>query len=362
MIWLNNAASSFPKPESVYTARDFYFRQGIVSGKRGGGSLDRTAIQLSSQLRLELAELFGASDKDVFFTSGATEALNIVLANTPRNSLVVSTMTRHNAVRRTVYAYGFKEVLLPPLDINNYKEQLGKSLQAGALLVLNACSNVNGHREPIKEICSYVKTKYPSVKIAVDAAQGAGHLPLSMQWGIDFLALTAHKGLYGPAGLGALIIETFLEIKPLIYGGTGAHSSALELSSASEGMFETGTKDGASLGAWLEGVKFVKETGIETLNAREIFLKDFFLKGIENWGWTAFKGEGALVSLLHPHFSSEELASILEEENIIIRGGMHCAPDMHKYLNSTGTARFSFGYFNTEDEIETVLSLLKSLR
>lgn len=358
MIWLNQAATSFPKPPEVYEARDKYFRMGIAGHNRGLGKNDLLAKQLASRCKGLLAEMFGANPAQVFFTAGATEALNIVFANMPPGIEVVSTKARHNAVRRSIAAYGFTEKLLPPLDIENYQELLKKALGPDSLLVLNACSNVNGRSEPIEQICAFIRRNYPHVKIAVDGAQAAGHSPINIGWGIDYLALTAHKGLYGPAGLGALISP--LPLHPLIFGGTGERSRTL-VQNTEDGMFEAGTRDGASIGAWAEGLAFVQKIGLDAINAHENNLKQAFMESIAALPLRLWTGEGPVVSLEAAEFASEELAALLEAEGIAVRGGMHCAPDMHDFLGTKGAVRFSFGWFNTQQEVARAAEVLKSI-
>ncbi|MGL5254135.1 MAG: aminotransferase class V-fold PLP-dependent enzyme [Brevinema sp.] len=356
MIWMNHAATSFPKPESVYQARDSFFRKGLAGVHRSSGENDKTVNQIVLQTKKILADMFGGALYDVFFTSGATESLNIVIANIPQEALVISTKSRHNAIRRPLYARGLKQVVLPPLTLNNYQQFLDQHLQPHAWLILNATSNVNGHCEPVQEICEYLKNKYPSVRVVVDAAQAAGHFPILMEWGIDYLVLTAHKGLYGPPGLGALI--TPHEIQPLIFGGTGAHSLDLE---TNRQHFEAGTRDISSIAAWKEGLLFVASTGIETIRNHEQHLKKHFLDRIQKLPISTYYDEASIVSVSLPGISSEEVVAMMEAENIIIRGGMHCAPEMHQFLNLKGAARFSFGWFNTIAEIDRVADVLHDI-
>ena len=353
MIWMNHAATSFPKPESVYQARDRFFRQGLAGTHRASGEIDTLASQIVLQTKQIIADMFGGSLHDVFFTSGATEALNIVVANIPQEALVISTQTRHNAVRRPLHARGVKQIILPPLSLENYQGLLDDHLKPDSWLILNAASNVNGHCEPIREICHYIKQKYSSVKVVVDAAQAAGHMPILMDWGIDYLAITAHKGLYGPPSLGALISPH--EVYPLILGGTGAHSEQLE---HDREHFEAGTRDVSSIAAWKEGLLFVTSTGMDTIHNHEQQLKKHFLERIQKLSIMPYYGEAPVVSLSLPGLSSEEVVAIMEAEEIIIRGGMHCAPEMHQFLNLKGAARFSFGWFNTIAEIDRVAYVL----
>ncbi|MGL5722529.1 MAG: aminotransferase class V-fold PLP-dependent enzyme [Brevinema sp.] len=356
MIWMNHAATSFPKPESVYQARDKFFRMGLAGTHRASGEIDVLASQIVLQTKKILADMFGGSLHDVFFTSGATEALNIIIANIPQNTLVISTQTRHNAVRRTLYARGQEQLVLPPLSQDNYQHLLDEHLKPDSWLILNATSNVNGHCEPVHEICVYIKNKYPSVRVVVDAAQAAGHMPISMEWGIDYLAITAHKGLYGPPSLGALISPH--PIHPLVFGGTGAHSEQLE---QDRQHFEAGTRDVSSIAAWKEGLLFVNSIGIKAIHDHEQQLKKHFLERIQKLPITTYYSEGSIVSLSLPGMASEEVVAMMEAEEIIIRGGMHCAPEMHHFLKLKGAARFSFGWFNTIAEIDRVAHVLHTI-
>lgn len=371
MIWFDNAATSHPKPEAVYQTRDKYFREGIVSEGRGIYPQAQSAQRLFTETRRTLSTLFnGYGSEYIFFTSGATEALNIVIQNTKNNDHIISTMAHHNAVRRTLFAMNLKNIsytICAPLTYTNFRTLLKNAIQPNTtLLILNHCSNVNGSVQPIDEIAFWTKKHYPHIKILVDAAQSAGHLSvLQKDWNIDYIAITAHKGLFGSAGLGALLTNPNDLIKPIIFGGTGHHSTSTDMISKPD-MFEAGTRDGASIGSWNEGLKFILEQGLPAIQKHENMLKNYFLENLALLPkFTVYSNnDGApVISLTHCEMASEEIASVLAEEKIAVRAGLHCAPDMHEFLGTktNGTVRFSFNIFNNIKEIDTALQILKNL-
>lgn len=371
MIWFDNAATSHPKPEAVYQARDKYFREGIVSEGRGIYSSAQLAQRVFTETRRTINMLFnGYGSEYIFFTSGATEALNIVIQNTKNNDHIISTMAHHNAVRRTLFAMKSKNIshtICAPLTYDNFRTLLKNAIQPNTtLLILNHCSNVNGSVQPIDEIAFWTKKHHPHIKILVDAAQSAGHLEvLQKAWYIDYVAITAHKGLFGSAGLGALLTNPADLIKPIIYGGTGHHSVSTDMISKPN-MFEAGTRDGASIGAWNEGLKFILEQGLSVIQEHENMLKKYFLENLAllpKFAVYSNNDRVPVISLTHCEMSSEEIASVLAEEKIAVRAGFHCAPDMHEFLGTkkNGTVRFSFNIFNNTTEIDTALQILKNL-
>lgn len=371
MIYFDNAATGGKKPENVLSAVSSAIRICANPG-RSGHKLSLTTANLVHECRNALSSFFDGYGFDrVIFTKNCTEALNIALFGVlEKGDHVVTTKLEHNSVLRPLEH-------LKKAGFINYdvcKTANGKLLpeeiasritQKTKLVIVTTASNVNGEIPPIAEI----KKRLPAhVLLLCDGAQGGGHLDISMKkQGIDMLALAGHKGLMGIQGSGALLFSERIEIKPLLFGGTGSMSLSLDMPDFYPDSLEAGTLAFPAILSLLEGIRYL------TLHRREIqekltYLTDYLIKGLQEKKAIRIYSKPnpcGIVAFSHQKLQSEHVASILSDSyGIAVRGGLHCAPFMHEALGTLdgGLVRVSFSHFNTTTEIEKLLFALKEIK
>ena len=377
LIYLDNAATSFPKPEGVIqAAADFYSKFGVNPG-RSSFDMAKLASQMVDDTRKALTSLFGGSDYErLIFCSNATEALNIAIRGIVKDGdHVITTLLEHNSVLRPLnHLIEEKHItvdFLPPGQRGQVSLQELKSLirPETRLVVINHASNVIGAVQPIAEIGKICRDN--DTLLLVDAAQTAGHLDIDVnEMGISLLAFTGHKALMGPTGTGGLYINTDLPLAPLKSGGTGYNSITPLQPDDYPYHLEAGTLN--LLG--IAGLYFA----LQHINAVELQQEHKRLMSLFN------KLESALmemdrVTLYGPKQSTERvpvlnfnmkrmdagtLATILDVDyNIATRKGLHCAPLLHQHLGTPeyGSVRISLGRFNTETEIAQTIQALEEI-
>ncbi len=367
MIYFDNAATTLQKPQSVV--------QAVTTAMSNFGNASRAshkaALQTARSLYLTretLAKFFGCFDaKAVIFTKNATEALNIAIQSI--EGPLVSSEAEHNSVLRPVLACP-KTVLVQADEKGNYsQEKLFDSCKNGAkAVVLAHASNMTGNVVDISAIGHFCRQN--GLVFIVDAAQTAGLLPLDMQaMCIDALCFTGHKSLYGPQGTGGLCLSEYFLPKPLMRGGSGSHSFSPHQPDELPDRLEAGTLNGHGIAGLLAGVQYVKEQGKAIHQKSDELARLFYSKTKEIPG-VVFYGdmEAALrtpvVSLNLEGYSSAELTAILDEDyDIATRGGVHCAPLLHRCFGTEkrGAVRFSFSHYNTVDEVEFAVEALRKL-
>jgi cysteine desulfurase / selenocysteine lyase len=374
-IYLDNAATSFPKPEVVYRAVDHALRNIGANPGRGGHRPTLEAGRLLFEVRETAAQFFAVGDSArIAFTSGATEAINTALFGLlrPGDRVVTSTM-EHNAVTRPLRALQERgvQIVKVPADkrglIHPSAIREACSLPT-RMVVLSHCSNVTGTLQPIEEIGPWCRRE--GILFLVDAAQSAGLFPLNVEaMGIDLLAVPGHKGLMGPPGTGFLYVHEGLNPLPLIYGGTGAHSHSdlppLEMPES----LESGTLNTPGLAGLKAGLDFLLAEGA-AVRAHEVDLMKQLLEGLGSIDEVELYGP--LDPLLHGGALSfnlvgrdpSEIGFLLDHDHgISVRVGLHCAPDAHSTIGTfpRGTVRVSPGYFNTAEEIDYFIASVAAL-
>lgn len=380
MIYLNNAATSWPKPESVYQAADQALRTfnespGRASNHQGQLASPERALLEAREL---LAQLFNIGQpENIVFTANATEALNLVLKGLldPGDHLVISSM-EHNSIARSAWALKAEgvEVSIVPcaedgsLDPMAVKARLRPQTK---LVALTHASNVTGTIIPIAEIGALLSQQKPRPFFLVDAAQTAGDLSIDVEQAkIDFLAFTGHKALFGPPGTGGLYLRHPEEVRPLKYGGTGTQSELTTQPAFLPDKFESGTPNAPGIAALAAGVSFIKKVGLEAIRKQGEELTGLLLAGLEAIPEVTIYGpkdparQVPVVSINLAGLSAGEAATWLAEKyEIITRSGLHCAPLAHRTIGTLeqGTLRLSLGFFNRPAEIKTVLAALREL-
>ncbi|NOY87550.1 MAG: aminotransferase class V-fold PLP-dependent enzyme [Deltaproteobacteria bacterium] len=378
-IYLNNAATTWPKPRCVVEAvlRAMEDLAGTPGRAVTSGLECERAI---FHAREEAARFIGASDSSrVIFTPNATAALNLAITGLLKEGdHVVTTSMDHNSVARPLKrAADEKGVEVRRLELS----PAGTMEAAGImdmispntrLIVLTEASNVTGSIQPVREVAGAVRAMGENRPlILVDAAQTAGVLPINVEEdGVDLLAVPGHKSLYGPQGTGFLYIAPGVSLDPLMEGGTGGRSELTRQPESLPDRFESGTPNTPGIVALGKALKFLSDRGLEKIREEEIRLMDILMDGL-----TGIRG----VALFGPHdpmkrvgvlsFNVEgmdpaEVGSFLETtRGIILRVGLHCSPHSHRTIGTfpEGTVRISTGIFNTEGEIIELVQGVKDL-
>ncbi|HBA86525.1 MAG TPA: cysteine desulfurase [Geobacter sp.] len=374
-LFLDNAATSFPKPESVYRAMDAAMREVGVAPGRGGYRQSLAAARIVYEARSALARFFGVRDSSrLIFTHSATESINIALNGLLKpGDHVVSTSVEHNALLRPLHLMRTRGVQVTFVQADHFgvvsEREMAKAIRPGTRLVAMAhCSNVTGVVQPIAETARLAREA--GALFLVDAAQSAGFLPVDVgAIGIDLLAAPGHKGLFGPPGTGILTVAEGLRLEPLLVGGTGGNASSPEQPEEMPERLESGTINTPAIAGLKAGLEFIETTGLETIRKKEKALVDQLLVGLRAMpGIQVFgppHGErGAAVSFNAAGHDPAALGYLLDTGyDIAVRSGLHCAPDVHRTIGSypAGTVRVSPGYFNAEGEIEFFLKALREI-
>ncbi|KPK57001.1 MAG: cysteine desulfurase [Gemmatimonas sp. SG8_38_2] len=374
-IYLDNAATSFPKPDIVHdTVRDFYSKTGVNPG-RTGCDLALSAEEMIHGTRRRLSAFFNESlvqagvEKDpnrLVFTMNATMSLNLIINGTlGPGDHVVTTMLEHNSVIRPVnhkVKEGAEATFVAPddegyLDPEDIRNAIKKNT---TIVIVNHGSNVTGVVQDLKAIGAVCKEE--GVPLAVDAAQTAGVLPIDMsECNISFLSFTGHKGLLAPTGTGGICVADDAEIRSSLYGGTGVRSAYPYHLEEYPYRLEAGTLNLAGIAGLSAGLDWIEETGLDCIHAREIkllgMLQEGFsqIEGVTMYGTTRLDRRVATMSVTLAGYDASDIGTILDVDfGILTRTGLHCAPLIHEHHGTTprGTVRFSVGPFNTEDHIE----------
>lgn len=376
LIYLDNAATSFPKPDVMHdTMRDFYRECGVNPG-RTGCDLALKAEEMISDTRRLLSYFFNpgmeerGEEKDpdrLVFTMNATMSLNLIIqGRVGPGDHVVTTLCEHNSVIRPVNHLvrdrGAEATYLAP-DPEGYvaPEDVGAAIRDNTtLVVINHGSNVTGVVQDITamgEIC-----RDADVPLAVDAAQTAGVLPIDMkESNVSFLSFTGHKCLFGPPGTGGICVADDAEIRGTLFGGTGVRSAHPYHLEEYPYRLEAGTLNLAGIAGLNAGVRWVQEQGLETIHAREMELLADLQDGLEQipgvilHGTRNLEARVATLSASVNGYDASDVGTFLDvDHDILTRTGLHCAPLMHEHCGTAprGTVRFSLGPFNTRAHVE----------
>jgi cysteine desulfurase family protein len=377
-IYFDNAATSWPKPPAMMEAMIRYNETIGGNPGRSGHRRSLDAGRTILETREALAELFCCADAlRIVLTKNATEGLNIALLGLlhPGDHVITSSM-EHNSVMRPLRFLESQGVQLSVISYSSDGRLSPDAVRAAIrpdtrLLAVTHASNVTGTIQPIDELGQVARER--DILFCVDAAQTAGALPIDVEkLGVDILAFSGHKSLFGPQGTGGLFLREGIErqIRPLMMGGTGSRSEYEAQPDFLPDRFESGTPNTIGLAGLGAGVRFVLAEGVDTIRRREEGLTEKFLqgltplKGVTAYGPHDAVGRTAVVSFTIAGVSPSEAALALDERfGILCRPGLHCAPAAHRFLGTfpQGTIRFGFGYFNTEAEIDFALEAVRSL-
>ena len=377
MIYLDNAATTFPKPDEVYVAMDRTNRTIAVNAGRGAYKAAQEAITIIDGTKSLLKRLFHAENKaEVVFTPSVTHAINQVLRGLSLRqcSIVYITPYEHNAVARTLHMlqkeYGFSIELLPLQDdlrIDLRKTAFLFKEKPPTVVIATSISNVTGYVLPTNEVFALAK-EIGAITI-MDAAQAAGLLKIDMSdSNADIICFAGHKTLYGPFGIGGFMIRKGIDLETVFAGGTGSNSLDLEMPNTLPGRYEAASPNIVAIA----GLKAALETINQQRHFEHIREKTQYLinrlrelDNVEILG--SFENDETLgiVSIIVDGYTSDEVGTILDDEfDIAVRTGYHCAPYIHDYLNdkqSNGTIRIGIGAFNTDRDIDILIEALSTL-
>ncbi|WP_455059341.1 aminotransferase class V-fold PLP-dependent enzyme [Parvimonas micra] len=376
MIYLDNGATTFPKPK-VVTDKIMECYLGYA------GNPGRSGHKLAMKMDLEIYEtrekicklINGTEVLNVIFTFNATDSLNLAIKGVlEEGDHVITTSMEHNSVLRPLNQLrkeGKIELSIVYADDKGYidPQKIFEALTPNTkMIVTTHMSNVFGTIVDIKAIGDFCKEN--NILYLVDASQSIGVLDIDVQeMNIDLLAFPGHKALFGPMGTGALYIKEGIIVKPLKEGGTGSYSHSIDQPDLYPDSLESGTPNGVGIIALGKGIDFINEVGIENIRNHEMSLKNHFIELLKDNEDVILYGtlddrQGAVVSLNVKDMDSSEISYILSDEfDIYTRPGFHCAPLAHKTMGTEelGAIRFSFGYYNTLEEVEKTVEALLNI-
>jgi cysteine desulfurase family protein len=378
LIYLDNGATSFPKPPAVPAAVDHFLREIGGSPGRSGHRLSQEAARVVFACREELAALLGVPDsRRIAFALNATAGLNAAIYGLlRRGDRVVTTSMEHNSVMRPLRDLEQRGVValrtVPGdetgrVDLDAFEDAV--RAHRPRLVAAVHASNVTGSVLPLRpaaEICHR-----HGALLLVDAAQSAGALPIDVAAdGVDLLAFTGHKSLFGPQGTGGLWVREGIEPEPLLRGGTGSNSELEEQPAFWPDRFESGTQNAVGLAGLLAGVRFIRERGVAAIHTREEALMRRLLAGLEGVAGLRVHGphhaeeRTPVASVTFEGLVPSEAGFLLEEGwGILARVGLHCAPAAHRTIGTypQGTVRLTPGFFTTVEEIDTAIAACREL-
>ena len=376
MIYLDNAATTYPKPECVYEAIMDCMKNYCANPGRAGHKLAMKAAREIYDTRENIAKLFNVDNPmNIVFTNNATDSLNLAIKGLVKSGdHIITTSMEHNSVIRPIKALEKNNVenTVVQCDKDGFLniEDLRNAIKPNTkLIVTTHASNVCGTLIDIKSVGEVAKEN--NILYLVDASQTAGVYDIdTKKINVDMIAAPGHKCLLGPQGTGILYIREGLELNILKEGGTGSKSEDLFQPNLLPDKYESGTHNTPGIVGLNQGVKFILEEGIDNIRKHEEDLCEYMLNRLEEvpniviYGPKDSKKRAAVISINIGNMDSGEITFLLDSEyDIATRSGIHCAPLAHKTLGTLeqGAVRFSLGYFNTKQDIDTAIEALKQI-
>lgn len=378
MAYFDNAATTFPKPEIVYSEMDRFYRSNGASAGRGSYEKAATAGQMVSDTRKRIKSLLKCPAKQVVFTPTATIALNIIIQGlmTGKRKTVYISPLEHNAVTRTLHNLeraGAVTVIQLALterlhyDVGSIETQFQNC--PPDILIMSHASNVCGLITPVENL-SVIGKQYGATVI-IDMAQTAGLVSCNIGLEtIDYAVFAGHKTLYGPTGISGFVMKPEVQLKPILFGGTGFESANQDMPSSIPERFEMGTLNSVGIAGLNAALRWNEDIGIENIRIREQENRQRLLNLLDKYSFIHLVGiydendYVGVVSVLIDDISSDSCGSIFDRLGVSVRTGLQCAPLAHKFLGTypAGTVRFSVSYFTTDEdfaELEEALNYIE---
>ena len=377
MIYLDNAATTFPKPEQVYQAVDYTQRNMAVNVGRGGYKVASDAMKVVDETRYLMAELLGVENpNNVVFTPSATIAANQIIMGLEWDEYktVYITPFEHNAIARPLHLmkerYNFEIILLPfdsqTQEFDRDEAENLFSQNPPDYVFVNHISNVTGAIVPIEAIAEIAK-QHDAI-VVVDASQSAGLESINMKKAnVDYVIFAGHKNLYASWGIGGFVSTFAAHLATSLAGGTGSDSLNLNMASDLPMGFEVGSANIIAISSLNASLKWLKVTGISAIADKKAKLMEHLIQGLREIGVKLYlpTRHTSVISFNVDGYSANDVGTILSEEyDVAVRTGYHCAPYIHELIgtqNYGGTVRVSVGYFNTEEDIDLLLDGIRSL-
>ena len=374
MAYFDNAATTYPKPECVYSFMDDFYRRSGGNAGRGTYELAQSAGGLIDDTRQRIQLLLHCPAKQVVFEPTATIALNIIIQgiilNGARNIYI--SPFEHNAVTRTLHHFEqLEQIRVQQLAVTkDYEYSLEKIRYQfddvkPDFVIISHASNTNGLIAPVEDIFSLAK-KYHAVTLA-DMSQTAGLIDCNVGLStFDFAVFAGHKTLYGPTGISGFVMEPSIKFPTVLFGGTGLESANQDMPESLPEKYEMGTLNISGVAGLNASLKWIEETSIEKIYSQEELNRRRLLEILQNYDFISVVGnqEGrhyvGIVSCLIDGISSDSAGKIFDEQGIAVRTGLHCAPLAHKFMDTypAGTIRFSVNYFTSENDFRQLQEVL----
>jgi cysteine desulfurase family protein len=378
LIYLDNGATSYPKPDEVYTFMDSFYRNFGVNPGRSGYDLCIETGAVVDTTRKMLADLFNGNDPNrLCFSYNSTDALNLIIFGMlQQGDHAITTTLEHNSVLRPLYhqnKFNKVEVDYVPFDTNGFidPEEIKQKIKANTrLVIVNHASNVIGAVQPVEAIGRICREH--DVPFAIDASQSAGKIPIDIeQMHIDVVAFTGHKSLLGPTGIGGLYVREEIEIRHTRAGGTGVRSAHRMHLDEYPYRLEYGTGNVVGIAGIHAGLKWIQEKGMDQIHHHEMKLTRMLRDGLREIDGILLYGQDdladhiAVLSFNVDGMEALNTGTLLDGEyNIACRTGLHCAPLVHEQLGTDkigGTVRIGIGPFNTEEHIQTAIQAVAEI-
>lgn len=383
MIYLDNSATTFPKPDSVISAMTDFMKNTCANPGRSGHKMAQETNREILMARMDMAKLFNiANPMQLIFTKNASEALNIaILGYVKKGDHVITSCMEHNSVLRPLnYLKDIGDIELSIVSSDDegfvHAKDIAAELKPNTTLVaVTHASNLTGSINDIKEIAKTIATenlnRENKISLLVDGAQTAGLVDIDVnEMGIDMLAGAGHKSLYGPTGTGFLYVSENIKLEPLYRGGTGSISESLIQPDFMPDMLETGTLNASGIVGLKAGINYIVEKDIQKLREKQQnmiakLISEFSkIEKVKIFGSKDSKKRASAVSINIGDRDSQEITYLLSDKyDIATRGGKHCAPLAHKRMGTLeqGMVRISISSFTTDEEINSVINAVKEL-
>lgn len=374
--YFDNAATTFPKTETVYEFMNDFYRNCGGNAGRGNHGFAMTSGKLISETRTLIKELLHCQTKELIFTPSATFALNMIIQGiiySGAKNIYISPF-EHNAVTRVLHHFEKQNMIVvhqlkfEKFDFNFERIKYQFEEIKPDLVVCTHASNVTGIILPVADLCNLSKTF--GATTVIDMAQTCGLVDLDCgNQNIDFAVFAGHKTLYGPTGIGGFVMNQNIVLPPVIFGGTGVDSINQEMPSTIPEKYEMGTQNILGIAGLNASLKWILNIGIEILYKKEIENRNRLIELLNNFDFVKPVGiydssnYVGIVSVLIEGISSDTAENIFTEQGIALRGGLQCSPLAHKFLGTSpvGTVRFSTSYFTSEEDFLHLEKVLKYL-